>query len=98
MLEDTARIEIAKSLEDLADQDFWNAEVWQNCYDLVGANMSLDDLVAYVHDDLIHYTGKPLFDPLAKPRDFAPYRQQFRDIASALRSRMSLADYKKSYE
>jgi hypothetical protein len=98
MLDDSTRIEIAKSLDDLAAQDVWNADVWQRCYDLVGANMTLDDLVAYVHDDLIHYTGTPLFRSAPRPKDFEPYRQQFRDIASALRSRMSLTDYKKHYE
>ena len=29
MLDDTTRIEIAKSFEDLAAQDVWNADVWQ---------------------------------------------------------------------
>jgi len=98
MLDDATRIEIAKSLDDLATQDVWNVDAWQRCYDLVGANMKLDDLVAHVYDDLIHYTGTPLFRSAPRPRDFEPYRRQFRDIASALRSRMSLADYKKNYE
>ncbi len=98
MLGDAKRIEIAKSLEDLAAQNAWNKDVWQRCYDLVGANLDQDDLVAYVHDDLIHYTGKPLWSSEPRAKDFEPYRQQFRDIALALRSRMSLADYKKNYE
>jgi len=98
MLDATTRMEIVKSLDDLAAQDLWNADEWQRCYDLVGANAKLDDLVAYVYDDLIHYTGTPLFRSAPRPRDFEPYRQQFRDTASALRSSMSLAEYKKKYE
>jgi hypothetical protein len=98
MLDDTTRREIAKSLDELAAQDVWNADIWQRCYDLVDANMNEDDLVAYVHDDLIHYTGTPLFRSAPKRKDFEPYRQQFRDVASALRAHMSLTDYKKNYE
>jgi hypothetical protein len=44
MLDDVKRIEIAKALEDLAAQDVWSADVWQRCYDLVGANAEEDDL------------------------------------------------------
>ncbi len=98
MLDDATRLAIAKSLDDLVAQDSWNEAIWQLCYDLVGDNMNRDDLVEYVHDDLIHYTGRPLFSSVPRQGDFAPYRQEFRDIASALRSRMSLADYKKNYE
>jgi hypothetical protein len=98
MLDDVKRIEIAKALEDLAAGDVWSADVWQRCYDLVGANAEEDDLLGYVHDDLIHYTGTRLFRSAPLSKDFNPYRQEFRDVATALRSRMSLADYKKNYE
>jgi hypothetical protein len=98
MLDDVKRIEIAKALEALAAQDAWSADVWQRCYDLVGANADEDDLLGYVHDDLIHYTGKRFFRSAPLPKDFNPYRQEFRDVATALRARMSLADYKKNYE
>jgi hypothetical protein len=61
MLDDVKRIEIAKALEALATQDAWSADVWQRCYDLVGANAEKDDLLRHVHDDLIHYhRHKPL--------------------------------------
>lgn len=98
MLDDRTRNEIASSLDDLAAQDAWDADIWQRCHDLVGANMNEDDLVAYVHDDLVHYTGRSLFRSAPRPNDFGPFRQEFRDVAAALRSHMSLADYKKSYE
>ena len=59
--------------------------------------MNEDDLLGYVLDDLIHYTGTRLFTaPMAK--DFSPYRPEFRDVATALRSAISLADYRKNYE
>lgn len=98
MLGDVKRIEIAQSLEGLAAQDAWSADVWQRCYDLVTANVEEDELLGYVHDDLIHYTGRRLFRSAPLPKDFNPYRQEFRDVATALRSRMSLADYKKNYQ
>jgi hypothetical protein len=98
MLDDLRRTEIAASLEGLATQDVWSADVWQRCYDLVAKNMKEDELLAYVHDDLIHYTGRRLFRAAPLAKDFNPYRQEFRDVATALRARMSLAEYKKNYE
>ncbi len=98
MLDDATRIDIAKSLEDLAAQDEWNPDAWQRCYGLVAGNMNHDELCEYVHDDLIHYTGTPLFRSAPRPKDFGPYRQEFRDVAAALRARMSLADYRNKYE
>jgi len=98
MLGDARRIEIAASLDDLAAQDRWNEIAWQRCYDLVGDHANEDDLVAYVLDDLIHYTGTSLFKRTPEPKHLEPFRQQFRDIASAIRSGISLADYKKNYE
>ena len=98
MLDDAKRTEIAKALEELAAQDVWSADVWQRCYDLVGDNAEKDELLSYVHDDLIHYTGRRLFSAAPLPKDFNPYRQEFRDVATALRAHISLADYKKNYE
>src|SRR4051812_6592903 len=98
MLEDAQRLEIASSLDELAAQDVWNPEVWEHCYYLVSANMNKDDLLSYVHDDLIHYTGTRLFRSVPLAKDFNPFRQEFRDIAAALRSRTSLADYEQNYE
>ena len=91
-------MEIAKALDDLAAQDVWSAEVWQRCYDLVERNSAENDLLAYVYDDLIHYSGRRLLRSAPLPKDFNPYRQEFRDVATALRSCMSLGDYKKNYE
>jgi hypothetical protein len=98
MLKDEKRAEIAQSIEDLAAQDTWNPDVWQRCFDLVTANMDQDELVAYIHDDLIHYTGRSLFKSAPQAKDLQSFRPEFRDIATALRSKMSLADYKKNYE
>jgi hypothetical protein len=98
MLDEAKRMEIAKSLDDLAPQDTWSADVWQQCFDLVTANMNEDDLLGYVLDDLIHYTGTRLFRWAPMAKDFSRYRPEFRDVATALRSGMSLADYRKNYE
>jgi len=95
MLDAATRISVAKSLEDLAAQDVWNEEVWQKCYNLVKANAESDEMAAYVLDDLMHYTGRSFLGSIPKPKYFNRYRPDFRDIATALRSGMSLADYKK---
>ncbi len=96
-MDDATRDEIAECLEGLAAQPVWNAELWQRCYDLVAANLN-DGLLAYIHDDLIHYTGRPLFRPEPRPGDLQRFSQEFRDIAGALRTRMSVTDFKKYYE
>lgn len=95
-MDDVTRNEIAGGLEQLASQAMWNEELWQRCYDLVAANHD-EALLAYIHDDLIHYTGRPLFRSEPRPKDLRSFSQEFRDIANALRSRMSLEDFKKQY-
>jgi hypothetical protein len=98
MLNGAKRIEIANSLEELAAQEVWNPEAWQHCYDLVAGSLDEEELLRYVHDDLIHYTGTRLFRSAPLAKDFNPFRQEFRDVATALRSQMSFTDYKKKYE
>jgi hypothetical protein len=93
-MDDATRNEIAECLERLAAQPAWNAELWQRCYELVTANLN-DELLAYIHDDLIHYTGTPLFRSEPRTADLQRFSQGFRDIADAVRSRMSLTDFKK---
>jgi len=95
-MNDATRNEIAVCLEELAAQDRWNGDLWQRCYDLVGANAD-DELLAYLHDDLIHYTGRPLFSSEPRPSDLQIHAQEFRDFAAAIRSGMSLAHFKELY-
>jgi len=97
VMDDATRDEIASCLDQLAAAPRWNAALWQRCYDLVGANAD-DELLAHLHDDLIHYTGTPLFRSEPRPADLKRYSQEFRDFAAALRLRMSLAEFKKHYE
>jgi hypothetical protein len=93
-MDDAIRNEIAVCLERLAAQPAWNAELWQRCYDLVTANLN-DELLEYIHDELIHYTGTPLFRSEPRPSDLQRFAQGFRDFADALRSQMSVTDFKK---
>jgi hypothetical protein len=101
-MEDATRKEIAERLDELADQQQWNPELWQRCYDLVGAHRD-NELLAYVHDDLIHYSGefhsRNLLGFRVKPDRYQMenYRQEFRGIASALREHLSLNEAKKKY-
>lgn len=92
---DTTRGEIAECLDQLAAQTSWNEELWQRCYDLVKANWD-DELVEYIYDDLVHYSGRPLLR--SRSAYLQPYSQEFRNFAVALRSKMSLAEFKKQYE
>ena len=80
----------------------WNAEVWQRCYNLVKANWN-NELLGYVYDDIIHYNGlfhsSSIFGFRVKPdrHQLQGYRQEFRDIAAALRSGLSLIEAQKKY-
>ena len=95
-MNDETRNEIANCLDRLAAEPRWDGDLWQHCYDLVGANTD-DELLAHLHDDLIHYTGTPFLRSEPRPADLQSYSQEFRDFAVAIRSRMSLANFKKIY-
>jgi hypothetical protein len=101
-MEDATRNEIADCLDELADKQEWDAEIWQRCYNLVGAHRD-NELLAYIHDDLVHYSGGfhsvNLLGFRVKPDRYQMenYRQEFRGIASALRERLSLNEAKKKY-
>jgi hypothetical protein len=101
-MDDATRNEVADCLERLAKQIVWSPELWRRCYELVQTN-SDNDLLDYVYDDLIHYSGlfhsRNIFGFRVKPdqRQLEDYRQEFRDIAAALRSAMSLSEAKKKY-
>ena len=101
-MEDATRKEIADRLDELADQQQWNPELWQRCYDLVDAHHD-NELLSYIHDDLVHYSGEfhsvNLLGLRAKPDRYQMenYRQEFRGIASALRENLSLNEAKQKY-
>jgi hypothetical protein len=101
-MDDAMRSEIAGCLENLANQKEWYPELWQRCFDLVEANCD-NELLAFVYDDLIHYSGlfhsTNIFGFRVKPdhHQVEGFRQEFRDIASALRFCMPLSEAKKKY-
>lgn len=101
-MEDATRNEVAESLEELAEQATWNPELWKRCHDLVKANWD-NEVLAYVYDDVVHYSGefhsRNIFGFRVKPNrnQLEQYRQEFRGVAAALRSSMSLADAKQKY-
>ena len=72
-------------------------------HDLVKANWD-NELLEYVYDDIIHYSGefhhRNILGFRAKPDRYqlAQYRQEFRDIAEALRTGLPLREAKKKYE
>jgi hypothetical protein len=96
--DDCTRAKIADILDELAAQNVWNSDLWQQCYDLVAAHANEDELVAWVHDDVIHYSGKRLLRSAPIAQDFTTYREEFRNVAKALRTGMSVEEYKEHYE
>src|ERR1700683_4000147 len=76
-MDHATRDEITEGLEQPAAQRVWNAELWQHCYDLVAANLN-DELLAYIHDDLIHDPGRLLFRPEPQPADLQSFSQVHR--------------------
>jgi len=102
-MDDGARNAVAECLECLADQPEWNPDAWQRCHDLIKANWD-NELLEYVYDDLIHYSGefhsRNIFGFHVKPdrNQLEQYRQEFRNIAAALRSDLSLDEAKKKYD
>jgi len=102
-MDQATRNEVVECLELLAGQAEWNPDLHKRCYDLVTANLG-DELLKYVHDDLIHYDGefhsRNILGFRVKPDRYQleRYRREFRDIASALRSSMSQSEAKKKYE
>jgi hypothetical protein len=102
-MDEKTRCYVADCLENLASQDSWNSDAWRRCYDLVSANMDGDQLLKYVHDDIIHYEGefhsRNILGFRVKPdqSQLERYRQEFRDVACSLRARLSLHDAKEKY-
>lgn len=100
-MDDATRAKIAECLERLAEQDEWNPELWQQCHDVVRANWE-NDLLGFVYDDIVHYSGvfhkRSIFGFRRSPSKYIEdYGCAFRSIAAALRSRMSLKEWKKKY-
>lgn len=102
-MDDETRRHLADCLENLASQESWNSDAWRQCYEFVSANMDGDDLLEYVHDDIVHYDGlfhsRNILGFRVKPdrSQLEQYRQEFRDVASSLRAGLSLQDAQKKY-
>lgn len=101
-MDDTTRQSVAEALESLSAEQSWDPESWQRCYDFVKAHWD-EELLAYIHDDLIHYDGafheRSILGFRVNPNQalLDEYRHEFRSIAAALRSRMTLAEAKKEF-
>lgn len=102
LMDEEARIEVADSLERLAEQSIWNPALWQRCHDLVQANWD-NELLEYVYDDVVHYSGafhsRNIFGFRVKPdrHELENYQYEFRSIAEAVRSEMALTEAKAKY-
>src|ERR1700733_3854794 len=101
-MDEATRKDVAECLEHLAEEQVWNPELWQRCYDLVKSNWD-NELLKFVHDDVIHYSGEFHsrnifgFRVGPHPNQLENYRYEFRSIAAALRSSIPLREAKKKY-
>jgi hypothetical protein len=102
VMDEATRNEVAECLERLADEAEWNPDLHKRCYNLAAANWD-NELLKYIHDDLIHYSGvfhsRNIFGFRVKPNrhELEDYRHEFRSIAAALRAGLSLVDAKKQF-
>jgi hypothetical protein len=98
----STRNHIAEALEALAAQPAWDEQLWQQCFELVRAYWD-NELLAYVHHDLIHYSGLwhsvNILGFRTNPNPYAleEYREEFLAIASALRDDITLEEVKAKY-
>jgi hypothetical protein len=101
-MNETTKENVAEALESLAAEESWNGDLWQRCYDLVAANWE-NELLAFIHDDLIHYDGafhsRNILGFRTKPDEnlLDDYRYEFRSIAAALRANLPLDQAKKRF-
>jgi len=101
-MNEAIRDAVAEALENLANQESWNPAAWQRCFNLVTANGE-DELMEFVNHDLIFYDDffHPRhilgFQPKPDFQRLAGYRRDFRVVASALRTHLSLGEAKKQY-
>lgn len=60
-MNDATRNAVADALEHLANQQEWNSEAWQQCYDLVARNWE-NELLEYVRANLSLIEAKVKYD------------------------------------
>ena len=99
-LTDLVRLEIAKILDAVADEEGWNQGLWTRFNGLL-SKMKMDGLVCHAYEELIHYSGelnsRNLLFIRLKPdkHQVQAYKGEFRNIATALRSGISWEEYKR---
>jgi hypothetical protein len=93
---DRVRLQIAETLDAIADFDGWNDELFTNFTDLV-KQIGEDDLVWRAQEELIHYSGEftsynIFFQRVGPDRGRVDeYKRILRSIAQALRAGKTLA-------
>jgi hypothetical protein len=93
---DRVRLQIAETLDAIADFDGWNDELFTNFTDLV-KQIGEDDLVWHAQEELIHYSGEFtsynfFFHRVGPDRGRVnEYKRIFRSIADAVREGKTLA-------
>jgi len=94
------RLRIAEILDAIAAHEEWSQELWEQ-FDERLRGVSVDDLIAYAYEELIHYSGEfnsmNLLGLRTRPDKIQvdAYKTEFRQICLAIRSGTSWKEYKR---
>ncbi len=97
---DTVRLRIADVLEGIANAPGWPQDLWEQFQQLIKST-EVDGLLAYADEEFIHYSGeynsRNILLIRAKPDQIQvrQYKEEFLNIAVALRNGTSWTDYKR---
>lgn len=97
---DQVRIQIAAVLDAWANGDSWKDDLWIQFNQLLKLT-EVDGLLAHAHEELTHYSGqfnaRNLLGFRVKPDkgQIAGHKEDFRMIASAIRSGTTWGEYKR---
>ena len=95
------RRQIAENLDAWADEGGWNEERWTQ-FNALMKSTHVDGLLAHAEEELIHFSGlfhaRNIFLVRVKPEknQIESYRDEFRNIAIALRSETTWEQYKRA--
>lgn len=101
--QDKIRLEIADVLDAIAAESAWNDELWSR-FDALRKRAVVDSFIALADEELIHYSGvfnqRNIFLMRVKPdkTQVQNYKEQFRQIAQAIRTGMPWEEYYRNYE
>jgi hypothetical protein len=95
------RLEIAATLDAIAAHKGWSDDLWSQFNSLLKRS-DVDGILAYAREELIHYSGEfnstNLLGFRVKPDEnqVTNYKDEFRQLADAIRSGTTWVEYKRA--